>query len=168
MAEGLQIKVQASNDYLRIDKYTDGKGLRYLENIASNKILQRQAKEIGELIRLSIEENLIKGKRFDTGGKVAKLKPSTIKKKGHSRVFDDTGKLLKSVKLKKLGRGYVIFIDGVRTVGKKKKHTISNAEIMKYLQEGSPKMAARPAFGINQSKLQKIIRSVIGKTKKLK
>jgi hypothetical protein len=156
MAEGLQIKVQASNDYLRIDKYTNGKGVRFTEQIASNKILQRQAKEIADLIRLSIEENLIKGKRFDTGGKVAKLKASTIKRKGHSRVFDDTGLLLRSVKVKKLGRGYLIFIGGKR------------AEIMKYLQEGSPKMAARPAFGINKTKLQQIIKDVIGKTKKLK
>lgn len=156
MAEGLSIKVEASNDYLRIDKYSDGRGQRYAELIASNKILQRQSKEIAEMIRLSIEENLIKGKRFDTGGKVAKLKPSTIKRKGHSRVFDDKGKLLRSVKVKKVGRGYLIYIGGDR------------AEIMKFLQEGNPKMAARPAFGINRTKLQQIIKDVIGKTRKLK
>lgn len=156
MAEGLSIKVQASNDYLRIDKYSDGRGQRYAELIASNKILQRQTKEIADMIRSSIEENLIKGKRFDTGGKVAKLKPSTIKRKGHSRVFDDKGKLLRSVKVKKVGRGYVIYIGGDR------------AEIMKFLQEGNPKMAARPAFGINKTNLNKIVREVIGKTRQLK
>jgi len=158
----LEIKVQASKDYLRVDKYDNNRSSRLSESIASKKILQRDAELIAELIANSITNNIHKGKRYDTGGNVAPLKASTIKRKKSSRVFLDTGKLFTDVIVKKYGRGFVIKLSDRKYKGGK-----TVAEIGAYLQEGNENMKARPFFGINKKNLNTIVRKVLGNTRSL-
>jgi hypothetical protein len=151
MGSGLQISVQASKDYLRIDKIDNNKISRIAEKVYPDKILQRDVKAIAELVRQDIENNLKKGIKY-TGGKVAPLRPATIKRKGHSRVFLETGKLFRSIQVKKVGSAYVV---GVKE---------DRADIMKYLQEGdSGRMKPRPAFGITKKKLNEFVTKVFKK-----
>ncbi len=151
MGNGLQISVQASKDYLRVDKLVDNTTSRIAEKVYPDKILQRDVKAIADLIKNDIENNLKKGIKY-TGGKVAPLRPATIKRKGHSRVFLETGKLFKSIQVKKVGSAYVV---GVKE---------DRSDIMKYLQEGTPgKMKARPAFGITKAKLNQFVNKVLKK-----
>jgi len=148
----LRISIQASKDYLRVDKIDGNSISRISGGILPNKILQRDVKAIAELVRKDIENNLKKGIKY-TGGKVAPLKPATIKRKGHSRVFLETGKLFKSVETKKVGSAYVVGIKPERS------------EIMGYLQEGNEKMKARPAFGITKKKLNEFVTKVLKNSK---
>jgi len=155
MANGLQISVRASKDYLRVDKLNDNTVSRIAEKVYPDKILQRDVKAIAELVRADIENNLKKGLKY-TGGKVAPLKKSTIQRKGHSRVFLETGKLFNSIQVKKVGSAYVV---GVKP---------DRSDIMKYLQEGEPgKMKARPAFGITKAKLNLFVNKVLKGKKKI-
>ena len=168
----LEIKVQASKDYLRVDKYDNNRSSRISESIASKKILQRDAELIAELIANSITNNIHKGKRYDTGGPVAALKKSTRDRKGHSRVFLDTGKLFTDVIVKKYGRGFIVKLSDRKYPSKSKKPGASSktktvAEIGAYLQEGNANMKARPFFGINKKNLNTIVRKVLGTTRSL-
>lgn len=146
---GLRISIQASKDYLRIDKINDNNISRIAEKVYPDKILQRDVKAIAELVKKDIENNLKKGIKY-TGGKVAPLKKSTIKRKGHSRVFLDKGLLFKAINVKKVGSAYVVGVSENRS------------DIMKYLQEGNPGvMKPRPAFGITKTKLSLFIDKVL-------
>ena len=155
MSSGLRISLQASKDYLRIDKLDNNKISRISEKVYPEKILQRDVKAIADLVKNDIENNLKKGLKY-TGGKVAPLKKSTIARKGHSRVFLETGKLFNSIKVSKVGSAYVV---GVKE---------NRADIMKYLQEGDPgRMKARPAFGITKTKLKTFVDKVLRNKNKI-
>ena len=148
----LQIKLRSSGDFFRADNFASGSS-RLLEKIFPQKILQRQTKEVAEQVAESIRQNLYKGRKY-TGGKVAPLKRSTIKRKGHSRVFLDTGKLFNEVIVKKIGTSFVVQIKDDRSA------------IAEYLQEGvSGRMKARPFFGITRANLRKIIAEVFANRK---
>ena len=152
---GLRISLQASKDYLRVDKLDENKVSRIAEKVYPEKILQRDVKAIAELVKKDIENNLKKGIKY-TGGKVAPLKKSTIKRKGHSRVFLDKGLLFKSIEVKKVGGAFVVGVKEERS------------DIMKYLQDGDPgRMKARPAFGITKKKLGTFVDAVLKKKSKI-
>jgi phage gpG-like protein len=173
----LEIKVQASKDYLRIDTYDEKKAARLGEAIAGKNILQREVKMIADMIRESIIQNLRQGKRYDTRANVKELALRTRLRKGHGQPFFETGRLFKGVLLKKVGRGYVIYLSNKRYPkkpieigghpgyrrGKSRQPTV--ADVGKYLQEGHSNLPARPFFGINKKNLKLIIKQVLGKTR---
>lgn len=111
-----------------------------------------QLRTIAERVADSITYNIGAGIKY-TGGKVAKNKLSTIKRKKQNHVLFETGLLFHSVKYKPEGRGYKIYIDKPR------------AEIAGYLQKGNKHMTARPFFGITKTKYKEIVNDVIGKRK---
>lgn len=166
---GLEISVQASKDFLRIDKWDTNRANRLGEFVMDKKILQRDSRLIAELIANSITENIHKGKRYDTGGSVAALKASTIARKKRmkranpSRVFLDSGKLFVDVIVKKIGRMFVIKLSD-----RKYKSGVSVAEVGEYLQLGNTNMKARPFFGINKKNLEIIVKKVFRNSRILK
>lgn len=127
---------------------------------AIKRIQNNIAKDYAELIQSSITANLKKGMKY-TGGAVAKLRPATIKRKGHSRVFLETGKLFKGVIVQKTAGGYVVKMSKARYKGGETVESVSG-----YLQEGNPNMKARPFFGLKKSDSTKIYNTVIKKYSK--
>lgn len=111
-----------------------------------------QVKAIAERVADSITYNIGAGLKY-TGGKVAKNKPSTIRRKKQNHVLYETGILFNSVRYKQEGRGYKVYIAKPRT------------EIATYLQKGNKHMTARPFFGITKTKYQQIVRDVMTKRK---
>lgn len=153
----LGISIKASSNYLRFDKVNNDAGKRISENILPQKILQRQVKAIAEDIKKDIDRNLRQGLKY-TGGKVAKLRPSTIKRKGHSRVFLETGKLFNAIQVKKVGTSYYVTVKPNRL------------EIASYLQNGySPnKLVPRPFFGTTKKRITELVKKHIKFPKKNK
>lgn len=99
--------------------------------------------DLSDIIKTSIEQNLEEGKDY-MGRNVAPLAPATIKRKGHSRVFEDTGVLKSSVMKRITGDNFDVYIDSRRN------------EIANYLQLGTRRMPARPFFGISDDTLKQI------------
>lgn len=87
--------------------------------------------DLAEIIRLSIENNLSRGKSFD-GSSIAP------KKKG-GRIFVETGELLNSVEKKVSTSMAEVFINSNRS------------QIASWLQDGTSKMPARRFFGISST-----------------
>lgn len=127
-------------------------------------IKRAEVKKFAESVMKFIETNIRKGIKY-TGGKVAPLKPATIeakKRKGRaepSRVFVDSGQLIKGLKLVTLGAGYSVGF---------KPYTYPDTnmkmdEVATYLNEGTKKMVARPFFGLTQKKFNELIDKAIGK-----
>jgi len=179
----LQIKVEARKQYLRIDKFTGTSGDRIFNKQALNNFTQDQAKFIALKIKQHIEENLMQAKRFDTGQQVAKLAPATVKRKGFKRPFLETGKLFESISIKKVGKGYAVYVlkrraeiaaalhfGGVRKVKYKKSYKAKGKAILetknkggriKELKPGTITLPARPFFGVNKKNLTEIVKSAM-------
>ncbi len=104
--------------------------------------------KFSESIRQLIESNYELGKTY-TGEPVAPLKESTIKRKGHDRLFFDSGELLGSILLGDIPSGYEVFVKEGRS------------KIAAYLQEddtrGSSRRVGRPAFGIEDVKVDELL-----------
>lgn len=151
----LGISIKASNNYIRFDAVNNDAGKRISEHILPDKILQSQVKAIAEDIKKDIDRNLRQGLKY-TGGKVAKLRPVTIQRKGHSRVFLETGKLFNSVQVKKVGTSYYVTIKPNRL------------EIASYLQNGIPEnnLVPRPFFGVTKKRVTELTKKHIKMDKK--
>ncbi|MBE2228252.1 MAG: hypothetical protein IAE93_12940 [Ignavibacteria bacterium] len=103
-----------------------------------------QLKRIAEAVKEGIEKNISTAQKY-SGGSVAPLKPSTVKKKGSSRPLFQTGQLLNSVTLTQISDNiYEVFISSNRS------------EIASYLHFGTQRMQARPFFGISESVSKRI------------
>lgn len=116
------------------------------------KISANELKTIAERVADSITYNIGAGLKY-TGGKVAKNKPSTIRKKRQNYPLYETGDLFKSIKVKNTGGKYVVYVDSSRN------------EVATYLQQGGKHMVARPFFGITKKKFNEIFNDVIKKKK---
>jgi hypothetical protein len=113
---------------------------------------------MAEDIKKLIDTNLKQGLKY-TGGKVAPLAKVTIeakKRKGRrqpDRVFLDSGILFQSLRLVPIAKGFAVTFKKV----KYPKSKLSVMEVAQFLVDGTPKMPARPFFGITELQLNKII-----------
>jgi len=145
----LQIEIKSTSKALNIFSNQEG-SKQNIARIPKTRVFLRQKKELADKIAKHITDNLINERKY-TGGKASPLKPSTIKRKGHSRIFFDKGILVKSIKTKKDGDNYKVYVADKR------------AEIAGYLQQGTDKMVARPFFGITKTKLNEYVKQVFSK-----
>ncbi len=133
----------------------DGNNLSWTQKIIDDiilysKLTDSELQQYTEAIREAILRNYFSGNTF-TGGKVAALSPTTIKKKGHGKVFFDTGELYRSLVSQKVADGYEIFFSEGRS------------QIAYWLQTGTSRMPARPAFGIQPERADVILNSMLSK-----
>ena len=149
MAESfLNIKLSGKGNIL---SYSGGQlklSKNFEKRLGDKGLLKRDVVEIAGMIRDKIEANIRNAKTF-TGRPVAPLKPSTIKRKKHSRPLYETGKLASSVMVETKGSAAVVRLKADR------------AEIGGYLQVGRSDMKARPFFGITKKDLSMFTKSVI-------
>jgi hypothetical protein len=82
----------------------------YQKNV---KLSDKEFDDYAEGIKQSIERNIFTSMSF-TGSKLPVLKPSTIKRKGHSKQLFDKGVLYRSIKTGKIPHGREIFVSGAR------------------------------------------------------
>lgn len=97
----------------------------------------KQLELITEAIRRGIEFNLEQGITAD-GGAVTPLSPVTIKLKGNSRPFFETGQLFNSIKSKFNANTAEVFVASAR------------ANIAAKLNDGQGRIPARPFWGISE------------------
>lgn len=118
------------------------------------QLILKHLSDITNIAKRNIDENLNTGKDI-YGNPVAPLKTTTILKKGHSKVFEETGKLLKSLSSKQIANdAYQVYISGNRS------------DIMYYLNYGTNTIVARNAFGLSNKasiEIEKYINSLINK-----
>lgn len=108
--------------------------ISYFNTIAT--LTPNQFEDIVAIVKEGIEYNLENALDFQ-GYPVLPLSPNTIKRKGHSRVFYDTGLLFKSVLSVMIGYDTAeVYIGGERS------------SVAVWLNQGTPNMVARPFFGI--------------------
>lgn len=97
---------------------------------------ESQLDKIAEAIQSRIQENLFRSKDY-MGRPVEPNRPLTVKKKGHGKVFFDTGELYRSILIRKPGnREREVLVAEKRS------------QIAYWLQYGTKKMVARTFFGI--------------------
>lgn len=101
------------------------------------KLKQSALEKLAEIIRHSIELNIVQGKSYD-GSSLKSLSNVTINKKGSNKILIETGELLNSVTKKVNSNIAEIFISSNRS------------EIAQYLQQGTKYMPPRPFFGIGE------------------
>lgn len=127
-------------------------------------ISKANQKKMAEEIKTNIQRNLDKGLKY-TGGKVAPLAVATIeakKRKGRlepSRVFVDSGVLIKSLRISPTGTGYVISFQKY----KYPKTKVYVNEVAQWLNEGSKRMPARPFFGITKNQFESLVNKYASK-----
>lgn len=152
-----------NNNYIRFDQLNKGKPTKIYDTQTTQKFLQSEMFNIAQAILRDINQNLSKGLRFDGKGKVRKLAKSTIerkKAKGRAepeRVFVDSGKLLGSVFIKKIGKSFVITFKNLKYPGS----SITVPEVARLLNEGTDNMPARPFFGVTKKKLESYVNAYV-------
>ena len=124
-------------------------GVKVVKKFDLGKIKFDLSKELnlaGQTIRKDHFQRLEKGKGVK-GTNMRALKPSTIKRKGSSKIFVDTGKMRNLVIKKANKNNQVVEI----SPGKKaKRNGVTNQEIGSFHQFGTDKMAPREWFGISK------------------
>jgi len=137
------IKARYNANYSFVNLYVD----------KLNKRVKAFSKRTAEMIQDKIKDNIIRGKRYD-GRSVAKLSPSTIKRKrGNSSPLADTLTLYNSIAIKELTSTHKVYIKPLRgRFGSKTPRNI----VAKFLQEGTVSMKPRPFWGITKSFIRKI------------
>jgi len=125
-------------------------------NLYSEKLkgkLKRASKKAAELIADKIRSNILEGKRYD-GKRVAKLLPSTIRRKGgDNRPLVHSLTLYKSIDVKELKNSYKIYVKPLK--GRFSSRTPRDV-VAKILQNGRRDMKARPFFGTTRGFIDKI------------
>jgi len=140
------------------DIVSNGSKVKTYEQRLFNQISQPNIKRMAEDIKKLIDTNLKQGLKY-TGGKVAPLSEATIeakKRKGRrqpDRVFLDSGILFQSLRLVPIAKGFAVTFKKI----KYPKSKLSVMEVAQFLVDGTPKMPARPFFGITELQLNKII-----------
>lgn len=115
------------------------------------KLTDKELEQYGEAIREDILNNYITGKNIN-GGSVAPLAASTVARKGHSRVFWDSGQLISSlVNVKEGDSQEIYFLPG-------------RAQIAFWLQTGTGRMPAREAFGVTERKADELLAQILFKS----
>lgn len=162
----LEIRIDSRGSFINVDSLGKSTLSRSVikDNIWNREIeslLVRMKKDYAELVMQDITNNLKRGLTYK-GGKAAALKKSTYTRKGSRRVFYETGQLLGSVEMKKVGKGYRIQMSKKNHKGnklfkgkyskRKGSKSIGIDKIAEYLQTGNSKMRARPFFGLTKSK----------------
>lgn len=156
MAKNLQIQITSKNKVVTVAGHKIELSKKFQKAIGDKGILKKDVQRIAYLTREHIQKNIASGKRFDTGGAVAKLKPATVKRKGFSKPLMETGKMVLGVMTENTSDGAIVRMKNLRYKG-----GVSLPEVMKYTNEGDPgKRAARPVFGINKKNADKIVNHV--------
>ena len=152
----LQIKISTTGNLFKVKGDNVSVSNSFEKRLTDKTLLKKDLKQIAFMVRDKITDNILKGKTYK-GTNVARLKPSTIKRKGHSRPLFETGKLSKSVIVKDSGNAVIV------QMARKKyaKKDVTTEEVAKYLNEGTPKMVSRPFFGITQKDLNLFVKSVM-------
>lgn len=146
------------------DIVSNGSKVKTYEQRLFNQISQPNIKRMAEDIKKLIDTNLKQGLKY-TGGKVAPLAEATIeakKRKGRrqpDRVFLDSGILFQSLRLVPIAKGFAVTFKKI----KYPKSKLSVMEVAQFLVDGTPKMPARPFFGITELQLNKIVNRYAGK-----
>lgn len=152
----LQIKISTTGNLFKVKGDNVSVSNSFEKRLTDKTLLKKDLKEIAFMVRDKITRNILESKTYK-GTPVARLKPSTIKRKGHSRPLFETGKLSKSVIVKDSGNAVIV------QMARKKypKKDATTEEVAKYLNEGTPKMVSRPFFGITQKDLNAFVKSVM-------
>lgn len=146
------------------DIVSNGSKVKTYEQRLFNQISQPNIKRMAEDIKKLIDTNLKQGLKY-TGGKVTPLAEATIeakKRKGRrqpDRVFLDSGILFQSLRLVPIAKGFAVTFKKI----KYPKSKLSVMEVAQFLVDGTPKMPARPFFGITELQLNKIVNRYAGK-----
>jgi hypothetical protein len=142
----IKLKFRFVADYKRINIYAE----------KQNKKLAIVGKKAAGLIKEKIQRNILEGRRYD-GRKVAKLLPSTIKRKKSSRPLVHSLALYKSIAVKELAASYKIYVKPLKGLfGSKTPRDV----VARILQNGSANMRARPFFGTTQKFRQEVDREM--------
>lgn len=145
------------------DIVSNGAKIKTYEQRLFNQVSQLNIKRMAEDIKKLIDTNLKQGLKY-TGGKVAPLAKVTIeakKRKGRrqpDRVFLDSGILFQSLRLVPIAKGYAVTFKKI----KYPKSKLSVMEVAQWLNDGTPKMPARPFFGITEIQFNKILTRYAG------
>lgn len=124
----------------------------YVEKV--NKKVKGFSRLAAEMIQDRIKENILRGKRYD-GGSVARLAPSTIRRKrGNTSPLTDTFTLYNSIAVKELKATYKVYVKPLR--GRFKSKT-PRSLVARFLQFGTKFMIARPFWGITKNFISSVI-----------
>lgn len=151
----MKISISASKRFLKLDQNTNVSVPTIRGELGGLKLLLKEVKAIADEIADNITKNISSGKKY-TGGAVARLAKSTIKRKGSSIPLIHTGKLLHGIIVSRAGDGYIIQFRKTRYKG-----GISLDKVATYLNYGTPKMPSRPFFGITPANARRIIVRVL-------
>lgn len=152
----LQIKISTKGNLFKVKGDNVSVSNSFEKRLTDKTLLKKDLKQIAFMVRDKITDNILKAKTYK-GNPVARLKPSTIKRKGHSRPLFETGKLSKSVIVKDSGNAVIVQMARKKYANK----DVTTEEVAKYLNEGTPKMVSRPFFGITKKDLDVFVKSVM-------
>lgn len=129
--------------FFSIEALIDGKSFQMIlpEIEKEINISDSQLYDIAKVIKEDIENNLKTGRDY-MGNAVKPLAQSTIDRKGHARVFFETGDLFKSILYQKVSTNYYeVFVASARD------------QILTYLQQGNRanNLPSREPFGISKN-----------------
>lgn len=142
----IKLKFRFVADYKWINIYAE----------KQNKKLAIVGKKAAGLIKEKIQRNILEGRRYD-GRKVAKLLPSTIKRKKSSRPLVHSLALYNSIAVKELAASYKIYVKPLKGLfGSKTPRDV----VARILQNGSANMQARPFFGTTNKFRQEVDREM--------
>lgn len=152
----LQIKISTTGNLFKVKGDNVSVSNSFEKRLTDKTLLKKDLKQIAFMVRDKITDNILNAKTYK-GGNVARLMPSTIKRKGSSRPLFETGKLSKSVIVKDSGNSVIVQMARKKYANKK----ATTEEVAKYLNEGTPGMVSRPFFGITQKDLNAFVKSVM-------
>jgi len=144
----IKLKFRFVADYKWINIYAE----------KQNKKLAVVGKKAAGLIKEKIQRNILEGRRYD-GRKVAKLLPSTIKRKQQNKnqPLVHSLALYNSIAVKELAASYKIYVKPLKGLfGSKTPRDV----VARILQDGSANMRARPFFGTTQKFRQEVDREM--------
>jgi hypothetical protein len=162
----IQLSVINSQDFatrIIADIVSAGQKVKTYRARVFEQVKPATIKKMAEEIKTNIDRNLKQGLKY-TGGAVAPLSKTTIeikKAKGRAnpaRVFVDSGVLVKSLRVVPIARGYSITFQKYKYP--KTKTFVS--EVAQWLNDGTPKMPARPFFGITELQFNAIVNKYVG------
>lgn len=105
-------------------------------------------------VKESIVDNLQHSRTF-TGEAVEPLKDSTVQRKGHHKVFFETGQLYRSIMSADIPEGKNIFVAPGR------------ARIASWLHFGTDKMVDRPFFGVIRERAEYLLMTILRASRRI-
>lgn len=150
----LKFHIEANNKHYDADVSTADEILSLQQELLESIPDERDISEASHKVKESVERNLFTATDY-YGNAVEPLKESTIKRKGHSKVFFDSGELYRSVIEQPITDGNEIVIDENRS------------QIASWLHYGTEKMVARPFFGLAPERAESIILETLSEKLKM-